>query len=46
MRNFTESDLRAVDDALPTVPWTMNFLREQGYDLIQSLRRATIAICY
>jgi hypothetical protein len=30
----TESELIAVDDALPTVQWTKNFLMDQGYDLV------------
>jgi hypothetical protein len=32
-RSSTESELIAVDDALPTVQWTKNFMTEQGYDL-------------
>lgn len=30
---MTESELIAVDDALPTLQWTKNFMMEQGYDL-------------
>jgi hypothetical protein len=33
MRSSTESELIAVDVALPTVQWTKNFMMEQGYDL-------------
>ncbi len=29
----TESELIAIDDALPTVQWTKNFTLDQGYDL-------------
>lgn len=32
-RNSTKSELIAMDDALPTVQWTENFMKEQGYDL-------------
>jgi hypothetical protein len=32
-RSLTESELIAVDDALPTLQWTKNFMMEQGYDL-------------
>jgi hypothetical protein len=32
-RSSTESELIAVDDALPTIQWTRSFLKEQGYDL-------------
>jgi hypothetical protein len=31
-RSSTESELLAVDDALPTVQWTRNFMSEQGYN--------------
>jgi hypothetical protein len=29
----TETKLIAVDDVLPTIQWTKNFMKEQGYDL-------------
>ncbi len=32
-RSSTEAELIAVDDALPTVQWTKNFMKDQGYDL-------------
>jgi hypothetical protein len=32
-RSSTESELIAVDDALPMVQWTKSFMAEQGYDL-------------
>jgi hypothetical protein len=32
-RSSTESELIAVDDALPTVQWTKNFMMDQGFDL-------------
>jgi hypothetical protein len=32
-RSSTETELIAVDDALPTIQWTMNFMAEQGYIL-------------
>lgn len=31
-RSFTEAELIAVDDTLPTVQWTKNFMKDQGYD--------------
>jgi hypothetical protein len=30
-RSSIEVDLIAVDDALPTVQWTKNFMKEEGY---------------
>ena len=32
-RSSTESELLAVDDALPTIQWTKSFMYDQGYDL-------------
>jgi hypothetical protein len=32
-RSSTETELIAVDDALPTVQWVRSFMLEQGYDL-------------
>jgi hypothetical protein len=32
-RSSTESELLAVDDALPTIQWTKSFMHDQGYDL-------------
>jgi len=32
-QSSTETELIAVDDALPTIQWTKNFMLEQGYDL-------------
>jgi hypothetical protein len=32
-RSSTKSELVAVDDALPTIQWTKNFMKEQGYDI-------------
>jgi hypothetical protein len=32
-RSSTETELIAVDDALPTIQWTKSFMNEQGYDL-------------
>jgi hypothetical protein len=32
-RSSTESELIAVDDALPSVQWTMKFMEEQGYPM-------------
>lgn len=32
-RSSTETELIAIDDSLPTIQWTHNFLKEQGYDL-------------
>jgi len=39
--------LIAVDDALPTVQWTKNFMQEQGYDLdtlIQEDNKSTMLL--
>jgi hypothetical protein len=33
MCSSTETELIAIDDALPTVHWTKNFLDDQGYNL-------------
>ncbi len=32
-RSSTETELIAVDDALPTIQWTRHFMMEQGYNL-------------
>jgi hypothetical protein len=32
-RSSTKAELIAVDDALPAVQWTKNFMKDQGYDL-------------
>jgi hypothetical protein len=32
-RSWTETKLIAIDYSLPTIQWTKNFLKEQGYDL-------------
>jgi hypothetical protein len=32
-RSSTETELIAVDDALSTIQWTKNFMKEQGYEL-------------
>ena len=32
-RSSTETELVAVDDALPTIQWTKQFMYDQGYDL-------------
>jgi hypothetical protein len=32
-RSSTETELVAVDDALPTIQWTKKFMYDQGYDL-------------
>jgi hypothetical protein len=32
-RSSTETELIAVDDALPTIQWTTNFMKAQGYHL-------------
>jgi len=32
-QSSTETELIVVDDALPTIQWTKNFMLEQGYDL-------------
>jgi len=32
-RSSTESEVIAVDDALPTVQWTKNFMMDKGFDL-------------
>jgi len=37
-RSSTESELLAVDDALPMIQWTMSFMCEQGYDLETHLK--------
>jgi hypothetical protein len=46
-RSSTESELIAIDDALPTVQWARNFMIEQGYDLttlIKEDNRSTILL--
>jgi sporulation protein YlmC with PRC-barrel domain len=37
-RSSTETELIAVDDALPTIQWTKNFMAEQGYVLETEIR--------
>jgi sporulation protein YlmC with PRC-barrel domain len=37
-RSSTETELIAVDDALPTIQWTKNFMLEQGYDVSTEIR--------
>jgi len=37
-RSSTETELIAVDDALPTVQWTKHFMKDQGYDLETEIR--------
>jgi hypothetical protein len=37
-QSLTESELLAVDDALPTIQWTRNFMSEQGYNLETHLK--------
>lgn len=37
-RSLTETELIAIDDSLPMIQWTKNFLREQGYDLETGIR--------
>jgi hypothetical protein len=32
-RSSTETELIAVDDALPMIQWTREFMKDQGYDL-------------
>jgi hypothetical protein len=32
-RSSTETELIVVDDALPTVQWAKNYMKDQGYDL-------------
>ena len=32
-RRSTETELIAVDDALPTIQWTRSFMKDQGYEL-------------
>jgi hypothetical protein len=32
-RSSTETELIDVDDVLPTIQWTKNFMKEQGYNL-------------
>ncbi len=32
-RSSTKTELVAVDDALPTIQWTKQFMYDQGYDL-------------
>ncbi len=32
-RSSTESKLVGVDDAMPSILWSLNFLQEQGYDM-------------
>jgi hypothetical protein len=47
MRSSTESELIAIDYALPTVQWTKHFMREQGYDLetvLQEDNRSTMLL--
>lgn len=36
-RSSTESELIAVDDVMPIILWTRNFLLEQGYGVIENL---------
>ncbi len=38
-RSSTETELIAVDDALPTIQWTMNFMAEQGYILETEIKQ-------
>jgi hypothetical protein len=38
-RSSTESELLVVDDALPTIQWTKNFMCEKGYDLETHLKK-------
>lgn len=37
-RGSTETELIAVDDALPTVQWTKSFMMEQGYNLDMEIK--------
>jgi len=46
-RSSTETELVAVDDALPTIQWTKKFMHDQGYDLetiIKEDNRSTILL--
>jgi hypothetical protein len=46
-RSSTETELVAVDDALPTIQWTKQFMYDQGYDLetiIKEDNRSTILL--
>jgi hypothetical protein len=38
-RSSTETELIAVDDALPTIQWTMNFMADQGYILETEIKQ-------
>jgi hypothetical protein len=37
-RSSTETELIAVDDALPNVQWVRSFMIEQGYDLDMEIK--------
>jgi hypothetical protein len=37
-RSSTETELIAVDDALPTMQWVRSFMKEQGYDLDKEIK--------
>jgi hypothetical protein len=36
-RSSTESELVAVDDLMPTVLWTRQFLNEQGFEVVDNI---------
>ena len=48
-KSSTEAELVGVSDALPQVVWSRNFLRDQGYQVNESIiyqdNQSTIRIC-
>ena len=37
MRSFIEIELVGVDDLMPSILWTCNFLKAQGYDVTKNI---------
>jgi hypothetical protein len=44
-RCSTKTEVTVVDDALPTVQWTTNFMADQGYDLGTLVKEIEVHYC-